>query len=73
MPLQALNEVDWLLNLDFGKENDQTLKMLPKERATFLFSAIITTKSQRFRGLVYQILKAEVASKRVAILFLKHR
>eukprot|EP00808_Paulinella_micropora_P017567 g57661.t1 len=40
----VLDEADRLLNMDFEKEIDKILEVVPKERTTFLFSATMTTK-----------------------------
>uniref|UniRef100_A0AC34QUR2 RNA helicase n=1 Tax=Panagrolaimus sp. JU765 TaxID=591449 RepID=A0AC34QUR2_9BILA len=40
----VLDEADRMLNLDFEIELDKILKVIPKDRRTFLFSATMTTK-----------------------------
>jgi ATP-dependent RNA helicase DDX47/RRP3 len=40
----VLDEADRLLNLDFEEEIDTILKVLPKERTSFLYSATMTNK-----------------------------
>ena len=61
---QVLDEADRLLDLDFGKAIDQILKMLPKERTTFLFSATMTTKVSKLqRASLSDPVKVEVANK----------
>ena len=40
----VLDEADRLLNMDFEQEIDEILKVIPKERRTYLFSATMTTK-----------------------------
>ncbi|KAI6132071.1 DEAD-domain-containing protein [Pisolithus croceorrhizus] len=40
----VMDEADRLLDMDFGPEIDQILKVIPKERTTYLFSATMTTK-----------------------------
>ena len=40
----VLDEADRLLDMDFGPIIDKILKVIPKERNTFLFSATMTTK-----------------------------
>jgi len=40
----VLDEADRLLNLDFEEEITKVLKVIPKERTTFLFSATMTSK-----------------------------
>lgn len=39
-----LDEADRLLNMDFEKAIDDILKVIPKERRTYLFSATMTNK-----------------------------
>ncbi|KIJ34657.1 hypothetical protein M422DRAFT_61379 [Sphaerobolus stellatus SS14] len=39
-----LDEADRLLDMDFGPVIDKILRVIPKERNTFLFSATMTTK-----------------------------
>lgn len=60
----VLDEADRLLDLDFGTELDNILKVLPKERNTFLFSATMTSKvSKLMRASLKDPIKVEVASK----------
>jgi len=40
----VLDEADVLLNMEFEKSLDDILKIIPKERRTFLFSATMTDK-----------------------------
>ncbi|TRM61874.1 P-loop containing nucleoside triphosphate hydrolase protein [Schizophyllum amplum] len=40
----VLDEADRLLDMDFGPVIDKILKVIPKERTTYLFSATMTTK-----------------------------
>ncbi|KAJ7296859.1 hypothetical protein O6H91_Y080500 [Diphasiastrum complanatum] len=40
----VLDEADRLLNMDFEQEIDEILKIVPKERKTYLFSATMTNK-----------------------------
>jgi superfamily II DNA/RNA helicase len=40
----VLDEADRLLNMDFEKAIDDILKVIPKERRTYLFSATMTNK-----------------------------
>ena len=42
--LQVLDEADRLLSMDFEAEIDEILKVVPKERRTYLFSATMTNK-----------------------------
>ncbi|EJD53283.1 DEAD-domain-containing protein [Auricularia subglabra TFB-10046 SS5] len=45
----VLDEADRLLDLDFGKDIDKLLKVLPKERHTYLFSATMTDKVEKLQ------------------------
>eukprot|EP00164_Ancoracysta_twista_P002531 GFYU01003371.1.p1 GENE.GFYU01003371.1~~GFYU01003371.1.p1 ORF type:complete len:478 (-),score=133.26 GFYU01003371.1:108-1541(-) len=59
-----LDEADRLLNLEFEKEINQILKLLPKERNSFLFSATMTSKVQKLqRASLSDPVKVEVSSK----------
>ena len=40
----VMDEADRMLNMDFEKEVDGILKVIPRERQTFLFSATMTKK-----------------------------
>ena len=50
-----LDEADRLLNLDFEEEIDMILKVIPKERTSFLFSATMTSKVRTNTNKVYAI------------------
>ena len=39
-----MDEADRILNMDFEEEVDNILKVIPRERRTFLFSATMTKK-----------------------------
>jgi len=39
-----MDEADKLLNMDFEREINSILEIIPKERNTFLFSATMTNK-----------------------------
>ncbi|MCO5553642.1 hypothetical protein L7F22_007167 [Adiantum nelumboides] len=41
----VLDEADRLLDLDFEQEMDEILKLIPKERQTFLYSATMTSRA----------------------------
>jgi ATP-dependent RNA helicase DDX47/RRP3 len=41
---KVMDEADRLLDMDFGPIIDQILKVIPRERTTYLFSATMTTK-----------------------------
>ncbi|KAF7795000.1 hypothetical protein EIP86_006144 [Pleurotus ostreatoroseus] len=60
----VLDEADRLLDLDFGKEIDQILTVLPKERTTYLFSATMTTKVSKLqRASLTDPIRVEVSTK----------
>ncbi|CAM6114711.1 unnamed protein product [Calypogeia fissa] len=60
----VLDEADRLLNLDFETEINEILKVIPKERRTYLFSATMTTKVQKLqRACLRNPAKVEVSSK----------
>ncbi|CAG8673809.1 344_t:CDS:2 [Rhizophagus irregularis] len=55
---------DKLLDMDFGPVIDKILKVIPKERKTFLFSATMTTKVAKLqRASLMNPVKVEVSSK----------
>ena len=59
-----LDEADRLLDMDFGPVIDKILKMLPKERTTYLFSATMTTKVAKLqRASLSNPVKVEVSAK----------
>eukprot|EP00466_Bigelowiella_natans_P010430 jgi/Bigna1/36067/e_gw1.12.31.1 len=45
----CMDEADRLLNLDFEKELDKILDVIPRERRTFLFSATMTNKVKKLQ------------------------
>lgn len=60
----VLDEADRLLNLDFEAEIDEILKVVPKERRTYLFSATMTTKVAKLqRACLRNPAKVEVSLK----------
>ncbi|KAG0239423.1 ribosomal RNA processing protein [Actinomortierella wolfii] len=60
----VMDEADRLLDMDFGPIIDQILKVIPKERNTFLFSATMTTKVAKLqRASLNNPVKVEVATK----------
>lgn len=60
----VMDEADRLLDLDFGPKIDQILKVIPRERNTFLFSATMTTKVAKLqRASLQKPVKVEVATK----------
>jgi ATP-dependent RNA helicase DDX47/RRP3 len=59
-----MDEADKLLDMDFGPVIDKLLKVIPKERNTFLFSATMTTKVAKLqRASLMNPVKIEVSSK----------
>lgn len=59
-----MDEADRLLDMDFGPEIDQILKVIPKERTTYLFSATMTTKVAKLqRASLVNPVRVEVSSK----------
>lgn len=60
----VLDEADKILNMDFEKEVDKVLKVIPRERNTYLFSATMTKKVQKLqRASLKDPVKIEVSSK----------
>lgn len=60
----ALDEADRLLNMDFEQEIDEILKVIPRERKTYLFSATMTNKVAKLqRACLKNPAKVEVSSK----------
>lgn len=60
----VMDEADRLLNMDFGPEIDKILRVIPKERHTFLFSATMTSKVEKLqRASLVDPVKVEVSSK----------
>lgn len=61
---QVLDEADKLLDLDLGPVIDKILKVIPKERTTYLFSATMTTKVAKLqRASLSNPVRVEVSSK----------
>ncbi|WVN84936.1 ATP-dependent rRNA helicase RRP3 [Cryptococcus depauperatus CBS 7841] len=59
-----LDEADRLLDLDFGPIIDKVLKVIPRERNTYLFSATMTTKVAKLqRASLNKPIRVEVSSK----------
>lgn len=59
-----MDEADRLLDMDFGPKIDQILKVIPKERHTFLFSATMTTKVAKLqRASLQNPVKIQVSTK----------
>ncbi|KAK7467037.1 ribosomal RNA processing protein [Stygiomarasmius scandens] len=60
----VLDEADRLLDMDFGPVIDKILKVIPKERSTYLFSATMTTKIEKLhRASLSNPVKVEVSAK----------
>ncbi|KAF4614671.1 hypothetical protein D9613_003219 [Agrocybe pediades] len=60
----VMDEADRLLNLEFSEAIDKILKLIPKERTTYLYSATMTTKVAKLqRASLTNPVKVEVASK----------
>lgn len=60
----VMDEADRLLNMDFEKEIDKILQVIPRERSTYLFSATMTSKVAKLqRASLSQPVKVEVSKK----------
>ncbi|KAF8664733.1 hypothetical protein HU200_054452 [Digitaria exilis] len=60
----VLDEADVLLDMEFEKSLDDILKIIPKERRTFLFSATMTDKVKKLqRACLRNPVKLKVSSK----------
>ncbi|KAJ3117955.1 putative ATP-dependent RNA helicase ddx47 [Phlyctochytrium bullatum] len=60
----VLDEADRLLDLDFGEEIEKVLRVIPRDRRTFLFSATMTTKVEKLqRASLSDPVRVEVATK----------
>ncbi|XP_069053259.1 probable ATP-dependent RNA helicase DDX47 [Lepisosteus oculatus] len=60
----VMDEADRILNMDFETEVDKILKVIPRERTTFLFSATMTKKVQKLqRAALKDPVKCAVSSK----------
>ncbi|XP_055876453.1 probable ATP-dependent RNA helicase DDX47 [Biomphalaria glabrata] len=60
----VMDEADRILNMDFEQEVDKILKVIPRERKTFLFSATMTKKVQKLqRACLSNPSKVEVNNK----------
>jgi ATP-dependent RNA helicase DDX47/RRP3 len=60
----VFDEADKLLNMDFEKEINQILEIIPKERTTMLFSATMTDKVTKLqRASLKDPVKLTVSSK----------
>jgi len=60
----VMDEADRLLNMDFEKEIDKVLQVIPRERSTYLFSATMTSKVAKLqRASLSKPVKVEVSRK----------
>ncbi|KAG6836753.1 hypothetical protein H0H93_003832 [Arthromyces matolae] len=60
----VMDEADRLLDMDFGPSIDKILKLIPKERTTYLFSATMTSKVAKLqRASLSNPVRVEVNSK----------
>jgi ATP-dependent RNA helicase DDX47/RRP3 len=60
----VIDEADKLLNMDFEKEINAILKVIPRERHTYLFSATMTSKVAKLqRASLSNPVRVEVSSK----------
>ncbi|OCH95049.1 DEAD-domain-containing protein [Obba rivulosa] len=60
----VMDEADRLLDMDFGPIIDKILKVIPKERTTYLFSATMTTKVAKLqRASLSNPVRVEVSEK----------
>jgi len=60
----VLDEADRLLSMDFGEELDKLVRVLPKDRKTYLFSATMTQKVHKLqRASLNNPVKVEVSTK----------
>ena len=59
-----LDEADRLLDMEFTEALDKILKLIPKERTTYLYSATMTTKVAKLqRASLTNPVRVEVSSK----------
>lgn len=60
----VMDEADRILNMDFEVEVDKILKVIPRERRTYLFSATMTQKVQKLqRASLKDPVRVEVSNK----------
>jgi ATP-dependent RNA helicase DDX47/RRP3 len=60
----VMDEADRILNMDFEAEVDKILKVMPRERTTYLYSATMTKKVQKLqRASLRNPVRVEVSSK----------
>jgi len=59
-----MDEADRILNMDFEIEVDKILRVIPKDRHTYMFSATMTKKVQKLqRASLKDPVKVEVSTK----------
>lgn len=59
-----MDEADRILNMDFEDEVDKILKVIPRQRRTYLFSATMTKKVQKLhRASLVDPVRVEVSTK----------
>jgi ATP-dependent RNA helicase DDX47/RRP3 len=62
--VQVMDEADRLLDMDFGPVIDKILKVIPRERTTYLYSATMTTKVDKLqRASLVNPVRVEVSTK----------
>jgi len=60
----VMDEADRILNMDFEEDVDKMLKVIPKERVTYLYSATMTKKVQKLqRASLKDPVKVEICGK----------
>lgn len=57
----VLDEADRILNMDFEVELEKIIRVIPKERHTFLFSATMTKKVRRFHDFLIELILLQVS------------
>jgi len=64
LKFMIMDEADRILNMDFEEEVDKILKVIPKERSTYLFSATMTKKVAKLqRASLQDPVRVEVSTK----------
>ena len=64
LKFMIMDEADRILNMDFEEEVDKILKVIPKERSTYLFSATMTKKVVKLqRASLQDPVRVEVSTK----------
>ncbi|XP_064406275.1 probable ATP-dependent RNA helicase DDX47 [Halichondria panicea] len=68
----VMDEADRILNMDFETEVDKLLKVIPRERTTYLYSATMTKKVAKLqRASLHNPVKLEVSTKYQTVAKLK--